>query len=647
MKLLFLILLIILLPLTVHGQGVEASKIRKTTFANLGSPTDGQVRECTNCAVTAVTGVCATGGSEPVMARANGTAWICSTLRPPAASPAATPGGSNGDIEYNNAGAFGGKSLATLKSDLSLSNVDNTSDANKPVSTAEQAALDLKENVANKDTDVTLAANSDTKYPSQKAAKTYIDTAVALKANLISPSFTTPSLGVASYTSLAGGAIISTATITSGIANGFRIGARGLISASSNGQFTFFLDDATTPATLNIGPLNATNVTASSLTLSGNISAPTWTTSGVRLKSAAATLTDTTAATGTTATQVTNALGGNTIAATNAGVIYTHYATLLLTGPTAGTNVTVTNPLALLTNGNVYINKGATSSAQTDLKINPAVKASGDLFWAGVNDVSKFSVTFAGNTTTTGYVDASQFLVGGNGRVSTAGFLNRSSSMHYLNGASSMYRWTDNADGGAGTADTNIYRSSAGVIGLGTSAANGLGSLLATGTTLSSATVPITFSNAAYQSCAGFTSTAGGVLTCTPSDKRVKQGFLSFTRGMDAIRKIQPQSFSFSPGTRFYDSGKRRTGFIAQDIQSVVPEAVSSIGDGTLQVDNAVLLATAVNALKELDGKIQKLEIAFKVASDKHVGPATYCYDRRRNRVPCWKGQSLRNRQAK
>lgn len=36
-----------------------------------------------------------------------------------------------------------------------------------------------KEAVANKDTDTTLTANSDTKYPSQKATKTYVDTAVA------------------------------------------------------------------------------------------------------------------------------------------------------------------------------------------------------------------------------------------------------------------------------------------------------------------------------------------------------------------------------------------------------------------------------------------------------------------------------------
>lgn len=73
--------------------------------------------------------------------------------------------------------------VTVSKSDVGLSNVDNTSDANKPVSTAQATALATKqnslgytaENSANKDTDGTLSANSDTKYPSQKAVKTYVD----------------------------------------------------------------------------------------------------------------------------------------------------------------------------------------------------------------------------------------------------------------------------------------------------------------------------------------------------------------------------------------------------------------------------------------------------------------------------------------
>ncbi|MDB4606060.1 hypothetical protein OAG83_01860 [Cyclobacteriaceae bacterium] len=61
------------------------------------------------------------------------------------------------------------------KTMVGLTNVDNTSDADKPVSTAIQTALDLKESAANKSTDGTLATNSDDLFPTEKAVKTYVD----------------------------------------------------------------------------------------------------------------------------------------------------------------------------------------------------------------------------------------------------------------------------------------------------------------------------------------------------------------------------------------------------------------------------------------------------------------------------------------
>jgi hypothetical protein len=69
--------------------------------------------------------------------------------------------------------------VSLTKADILLGNVDNTSDVNKPVSTAAQTALDLKENIANKSTVVTLGT-SDVLYPTQKAVKTYVDDVVTL-----------------------------------------------------------------------------------------------------------------------------------------------------------------------------------------------------------------------------------------------------------------------------------------------------------------------------------------------------------------------------------------------------------------------------------------------------------------------------------
>lgn len=61
-------------------------------------------------------------------------------------------------------------------SSLGLGNVDNTSDANKPVSSATQTALNLKVDDTQIDTDVLFGAASDTQIPSQLAVKTYVDT---------------------------------------------------------------------------------------------------------------------------------------------------------------------------------------------------------------------------------------------------------------------------------------------------------------------------------------------------------------------------------------------------------------------------------------------------------------------------------------
>lgn len=65
--------------------------------------------------------------------------------------------------------------LTQVKTALSLDNVDNTSDADKPVSTAQEEALEDKQDVSNLSIDVETDGASDTKYPSVKAVKDYVD----------------------------------------------------------------------------------------------------------------------------------------------------------------------------------------------------------------------------------------------------------------------------------------------------------------------------------------------------------------------------------------------------------------------------------------------------------------------------------------
>ena len=72
---------------------------------------------------------------------------------------------------------FTGTVLGIDKTMVGLGNVDNTTDAGKPVSTATQTALDLKENASNK-SDASLGTST-ILYPTQNAVKTYVDSQVA------------------------------------------------------------------------------------------------------------------------------------------------------------------------------------------------------------------------------------------------------------------------------------------------------------------------------------------------------------------------------------------------------------------------------------------------------------------------------------
>lgn len=95
--------------------------------------------------------------------------------------------------------AFTGTVTGITKDEVGLGDVDNTSDADKPISTAQQAALDLKANSENPVftgtvTGVTKAAvglgNADNTSDANKPVSGPQQTALDLKADLASPTFT-------------------------------------------------------------------------------------------------------------------------------------------------------------------------------------------------------------------------------------------------------------------------------------------------------------------------------------------------------------------------------------------------------------------------------------------------------------------------
>jgi hypothetical protein len=103
----------------------------------------------------------------------------------------------SGDATLANTGAL--TLNASAKTTLGLNNVDNTSDANKPVSTATQSALDLKSNIASPTFTGTVGgitkamvglSNVDNTTDAGKPVSTATQSALDLKANLAGPTFT-------------------------------------------------------------------------------------------------------------------------------------------------------------------------------------------------------------------------------------------------------------------------------------------------------------------------------------------------------------------------------------------------------------------------------------------------------------------------
>lgn len=120
------------------------------------------------------------GGASGISVEA-GDSFICKTDGT-AAGTQAQRGASWNVVQGNTVGALLAAnnlsdvaSAATARTNLVLGSVDNTSDASKPVSTAQQTALDLKVPTSYLDTDTALTANSDLKVATQKATKAYVD----------------------------------------------------------------------------------------------------------------------------------------------------------------------------------------------------------------------------------------------------------------------------------------------------------------------------------------------------------------------------------------------------------------------------------------------------------------------------------------
>jgi hypothetical protein len=101
------------------------------------------------------------------------------------------------------------------------------------------------------------------------------------------------------------------------------------------------------------------------------------------------------------------------------------------------------------------------------------------------------------------------------------------------------------------------------------------------------------------------------------SDRRTKTNIMPSTKGLTEILQLQPVAFTRADPTT---GAQDEIGFVAQDVQPIVPEAVwqagiplkdgtggLDTGDPTLAISESTIAAISVNAIKELNNLITAL----------------------------------------
>jgi predicted heme/steroid binding protein len=102
------------------------------------------------------------------------------------------------------------------------------------------------------------------------------------------------------------------------------------------------------------------------------------------------------------------------------------------------------------------------------------------------------------------------------------------------------------------------------------------------------------------------------------SDIRLKKNIITTTYGLNSILELNPVKFNWVDGFEKSEDGKDMLGFIAQEMQNVIPEAVESFGNSVslnlttinnpLRVNEKFIIPVLVKAIQELSAKVTLLE---------------------------------------
>jgi hypothetical protein len=105
-------------------------------------------------------------------------------------------------------------------------------------------------------------------------------------------------------------------------------------------------------------------------------------------------------------------------------------------------------------------------------------------------------------------------------------------------------------------------------------------------------------------------SNSGTLTNTNPSDENLKENIQSMIGGTSLVNQLNPVSFEWKSGV---GGTGTKYGFIAQEVQAVIPDIVSTDQSGTIGIDTVSLIPFLVKSIKEQQETIEQLraEIQF------------------------------------
>ena len=101
----------------------------------------------------------------------------------------------------------------------------------------------------------------------------------------------------------------------------------------------------------------------------------------------------------------------------------------------------------------------------------------------------------------------------------------------------------------------------------------------------------------------------GDIAWQVPSDIRLKNIIRDYQYGLSEIMKLNPVNYTYKQNTKFeFDTKHEYTGLVAQEVEKVIPEAVSEGKEGYLTLNTTPIFWAMLNSIKELKKENDELK---------------------------------------